>query len=500
MKHRGSLLAVDLQTGGADAAQPLYVRLQDRFREAIRSGALAPGMRLPSARTLALDLGLGRNSIDRALDQLTSEGYIVRRRGSGSFVAAALPERDEPPAGADEGGSAAAFSAYSALRSPCAGAAADFRPNQALPFTPAAPALELFPRQLWARLLQRAARRAGNTLWGFGPPAGLPELRRAIAAHANSTRGVRCTADQVVVVTSANQALHLAATMLAKPGATAWVEEVTSPAAVCAIELAGLHAARIPLDADGLDVTAGGRLAESPALVRVTPSHQDPLGTELSLARRSALAAYAASEGALVVEDEYDGDYRYEGRPLAALQSFDRAGRVIYVGAFDKIMFPGLRLAYAVLPPGLVAPFVAAKETLDGPVSPMVQAALAAFITEGHLAEHLRRTRLVYQERREALLAEARTAAPLFTLVPSSAGMHLAGTFTRPVDDREVAQYCRRAGVQVVPLSAYGPAAPSGLVLGFACTSPSSTRAAFRVLRRGIVQSLRGAAPIEAAG
>ena len=245
------------------------------------------------------------------------------------------------------------------------------------------------------------------------------------------------------------------------------------------------------VDAQGLDVDAGRRLALGARLAYVTPSHQYPLGCEMSPARRKALLSWAHEQDAYVLEDDYDGDYRYEGRPIASLQGLDERGRVLYIGSFNKILFPALRLAYCIAPEPLVGALVDAKHAADGHTALLTQAALAAFIREGHLAQHLRRTRAIYDERRLAFLEEATSLEEFLEFGPSRAGMHVATVFSdASVDDKSVAAECARAGVDVHPLTRYGAARP-GLVFGFACASRAATRTGLRIVRRAIL----GAAP-----
>jgi GntR family transcriptional regulator/MocR family aminotransferase len=489
-KHAGSVFSVDVTGLPAEADQPAYARIYDRIRGAIRSGAVGPSARLPSSRTLATDFGVARNTVDWALSQLVADGYIIRRRGAGSFVAARLPERDAPPLAAKRAGRSKARGVQPRLSQRAKvlqSYPGHYRPLTAIPFAPSFPPVDLFPRKIWNRLLSREAARAGGEYWAYGASNGLSTLREAIAAHASAMRATQCSPDQVIVVTSTQQAVELAGKVLADPGDRAWVETPGYQPVQHCLRAAGLEVAPVPVDAEGLNVTAGRQLAPRARLAYVTPAHQYPLGCEMSLARRKALLAWAVETDAYVIEDDYDGDYRYEGRPIASLQGMDENERVIYVGSFNKILFPGLRIAYTIAPASLVGAFIDAKHVADGHTALLAQGVLAAFIHEGHLARHLRKTRAIYDERRLAFLEEAKILADVVEFGPAAAGMHITAMFKDGrVDDREVSVECARAGVEVHPLSKYGATDRSGLVFGFAGASRAAARSALAIVRRAI--------------
>lgn len=490
-KHAGSVFSVDVTGLETGQGQPAYARICERIRSAIVSGALAPNARLPSSRVLAQDLGVARNTVDWALGQLVADGYIVRRRGAGSFVAASLPERDTRPLAAKRSTQAAAAEGERrlsrraiALRS----YPGHYQPASVVPFTPSLPPIDLFPRAVWNRLLQREATRAGTAYWAYGASNGLPALREAIAAHASAMRATRCSPEQVIVVTSTQQAVELAGKVLADTGDLAWAETPGYQPVQHCLRAAGLQVVPVPVDEQGLDVAAGRRLAPDARLAYVTPAHQYPMGYEMSMERRQALLDWTRQHDAYVIEDDYDGDYRYEGRPIASLQGMDDDGRVIYVGSFNKILFPALRIAYAIVPEPLVAAFVDAKHVADGHTALLMQGVLAAFIHEGHLARHLRKTRTIYDERRLDFLEQARALAEALEFGPATAGMHVAALF-KPglaIDDRAVAAECARAGVVVHPLSKYGASERGGLVFGFAGASHAATRSGLEIVGQAI--------------
>ncbi|QSQ22135.1 PLP-dependent aminotransferase family protein [Pyxidicoccus parkwayensis] len=488
-KHAVSLFSVDV--AGLDTAhgQPAYARICDRIRTAIRSGALVLNARLPSSRVLAKDFGVARNTVDWALGQLVSEGYIVRRRGAGSFVAERLPEHDAPPLAPKRVATQKAHDEErrlsqraKALRS----YPGHYQPLKAVAFTPSLPPIEHFPRDAWNRLLSREAARPGSTYWAYGASNGLPALREAIAAHASAMRAVVCSPEQVIVVTSTQQAVELAGKALADPGDSAWAESPGYQPVQHCLRAVGLEVAQVPVDEHGLDIKAGRKLAPRARLAYVTPAHQYPLGYEMSLERRKALLEWAREADAYVVEDDYDGDYRYEGRPLASLQGMDGEGRVIYVGSFNKILFPGLRIAFAIVPEALISAFVDAKHVADGHTALLTQGVLAAFIQEGHLARHLRKTRALYDERRQGFLEEAKVLADSLDFGPARAGMHITGVFKKNLDDRAVASECARSGIEVQPLSRFGATGRGGLVFGFAGATRAATRSGLEVVRRAL--------------
>jgi len=310
-------------------------------------------------------------------------------------------------------------------------------------------------------------------------PAGYRPLREAIAAHIGVTRGVRCTADQVMVVAGAQAALDLAARILLDPGEMAWIEEPGYPGARGALEGAGAQLVSIPVKEDGLDVRAGRTRCPQARVTYVTPSHQFPLGVTMSLAQRLALLEWASQANAWILEDDYDSEYRFSGRPLEALQGLDSTHRVIYLGTFSKVLFPALRLGYLVVPPDLTEIFVAVRQFVDRHVPILEQMALADFITEGHFTRHIRRMHTRYAERRAALIAAvASELGELLEVHAPEAGMHLVGWLPPHMDDAAVAQQAATYGVEVLPVSVFSrePMRRGGLVLGYAAVNEQEIR------------------------
>jgi GntR family transcriptional regulator / MocR family aminotransferase len=497
MKSSGGTLLHLLQQVDEDHDAPAYLRLYRQVRGAILSGGLPGGSRLPSSRTLARELSVSRNTVEAALGQLRAEGLLARRVGSGSFVAEAFPDaprrpdrrwRPDPPAMARAAGG---LSARGRLLM------AAERPTDTVAgmiFGASAGAVSAIPLEPWRRMVARHARRSTPALMLPGAPAGLRALREAIAAHAATTRGVRCGWEQVVVVASTGHAIALAAQLLLDPGDRVWMEEPGYPAARAAFTAAGAIPVPVRVDAEGLDVSAGRLAAPDGRLAYVTPSHQYPLGHTLSLDRRVALLAWAREAGAWVLEDDYDSEFRYAGRPLAAMQGIDGEGRVLYVGTFNKVMFHALRTAYLILPPDLVEPFARARTLSDGFVPLLTQAALAEFLADGHFALLLRRLREIYRERRDCFVAAATAEwGAELRLGPLEAGLHATLEAPGTENDRAASDAALACGISVPALSRYYAASPGrrALLVHFANALPADIPFAVDALAR----VLRGTPP-----
>jgi GntR family transcriptional regulator/MocR family aminotransferase len=337
-------------------------------------------------------------------------------------------------------------------------------------FRPGIPALDAFPRELWSRIAARQYRQSRFDLFSYGDPAGHPPLRRAVAEYLRAARGVNCSWEQVIVTSGSQQALDLAARVLLDAGDTAWVEDPGYFGARGAWTAAGIRCAPIPVDAEGLSVAHGELSAPEARMAYVSPSHQYPLGVTMSLPRRMALLDWARRRGTWIAEDDYDSEFRYAGRPLAALQGLDTAGRVIYIGTFSKVLFPALRLGYMVVPDGTVDAFAAARALSDRHPPGPSQALVAEFLAEGHFARHIRRMRTLYGERQAALVSAARREwRGLLEVPPADAGMHLVGWLSNGMSDRDASRRAAAAGISAPPLSAYyhAAAARPALLLGY---------------------------------
>jgi len=379
-----------------DQAMPAYRWLSTALRAEILAGRLRPGARLPATRDLAGQYGLARGTIVNAFEQLKSEGYLSGSVGSGTYVNETLPDellQVGRPAGARRpagGPPRRRLSGFGRRVAPLP----EYDPRPARAFRTDLPALDLFPTALWAQIAARRWRRASRSLLLGCGPLGYPPLREATADYLRTSRGVRCAAEQVAIVSGVQEALDLAARVLLDPGDRVCLEEPGYVGAARVLEACGARISAVPVDGEGMALP-GPRLAGA-RLAYVTPAHQFPLGTSMSLPRRLALLDWARRSGALLFEDDYDSEYRYSGRPLPALQGLDRHGLVLFAGSFSKVLFPSLRLGYLVIPEDLVDRFAAAKSVASRHAPPFEQAVLSEFITEGHFGRHVRRMREVY--------------------------------------------------------------------------------------------------------
>jgi GntR family transcriptional regulator/MocR family aminotransferase len=441
---------------------PLYRQLYEVLRQAILTQQLLGGTKLPSTRTLAAELEISRNTVLNAFEQLMAEGYLETQHGSGTYVAQVLPDdllkvSPSTPQSPDPVRKKASVSQYGArLLSAVTRMPGPLVPSiQGKPraFRQGVPALDAFPRVIWGRLLARCWRHSSYELLNYGDHRA---LREAIAAYLGPGRGVYCSAEQVIVVAGSQQGLDLAARVLLDPGDAAWIEDPGYPGAYGALLGAGAFIVPVPVDDEGLNVAIGVDRCPEARLAFVTPSHQFPLGVTMSLKRRLELLEWASRADAWVLEDDYDSEYRYTGRPLAALQGLDRENRVIYLGTFSKVMFPALRLAYLVVPSDLVDAFHAARIFAAQHPPLLEQAALAEFIAGGHFARHIRRMRKLYTQRQAVLVKAARRElSGQLDVQPAEAGMHLVGWLPEGMDDRVASQWAADHGVDTFPLSAY---------------------------------------------
>jgi GntR family transcriptional regulator/MocR family aminotransferase len=403
--------------------------LYGALRAAVLDGVLAPGERLPSTRQAAADYGVSRGMLEEIFAQLTEEGFLERAVGRGTFVAWTV-SRLSPPAQNKE--SRRRSPAPSRRGHAVAAMAACREPAVARPFNAGIADTSEFPWKIWQRLQTRAAREVGRDVLNFADPRGLPNLRASIAHYLAQFRGIRCQARQVIVFNSAQQALHILALLLLNPGDGVWIEDPCYLGARAAFELAGAALAPVPVDGHGIRVDLGIRRAPRARIAYVTPSHQYPTGAALSLDRRIALIGWAARNDAWIVEDDYDGEFRYEGQPLTALHTLDASARVLYVGTLNKSMFVSLRVAYAVVPEELVEPLANIRTQMDGFTPALRQMAMSLFMDEGHFSSHLRRMRAVYGARRASLIEGlSPLAAAGWTWSDNPAGMHLLAAHER---------------------------------------------------------------------
>ncbi len=468
---------------------PLFEQLYQQVRDDVVTGRLQRGGRLPSSRAWAARLGVSRTTILTALDQLRAEGYIESRPASGVRITSKLPEDSQRRAPAPSGSTRpSATHPPARLNSMAWPEPRNYGPPR--PFQMAIPALDAFPCRDWARLSTAIWRKPPLELLNYPGPGGYPPLRRAIAEYLAAERGVRCDAEQVIITAGSQQALHLAAQVLLKPRDNVWMENPGYYAARLAFERVGAKVHAIEVDDEGINVNAGIRAAPQAALVYVTPSHQCPLGCRLSLERRFALLRWAGPAGAWIIEDDYDSEYRYTGRPLASLYALDEGRRVLYVGSFSLMLYPSLRIGFLVAPPALVDAFLSERALADWNSSAVDQAVLARFIDRGLLVRHLRRMRVLYAERQGILLREAEGSLGRW-LQPEKqpAGLHVVG-WLKKLTEKRMMQAATLAGVELRPMSMYsaGPPKRDAVLFGFAPFDAEATRDAVSRLRNSLAR------------
>lgn len=480
--------SVTLALGPRAGAVTLLRWLYDEIRLAIIDGRLAPGARLPSSRSIARQYHMARGTVVAAFDHLAAEGYVEGNVGSGTFVRRMTP------------GSLLAVKANRPRQRPAAARPTLSQRGQRLAdhpfplpwagrdvrsFLADRAALEAFPLATWSRLSARCLRRAApERLLEHGASAGLPALRAAIAEYFGRTRGVRCSAEQIIVTSGTQQSLDLIARLLFDEGDRVWMEDPGYPAATLLLRASGAQVVGVPVDEEGIDCAIGYRRCRLARLAYVTPSCQFPLGHALSLQRRLDLLRWAGEVGAWVFEDDYDSQLGFADRPLVALQSLDRAGSVVYSNSFSKMLFPALRLGFFVAPERLVDAVTAARSVLQRFPAGLDQAVLAAFIAEGHMERHMRHMRELYGARLEALVKAAkRDIADVMQIAPLRSGLQIVGWLAHGVDDVEACRAALAQGIYAAPLSRFliDRALPPAMVL-----YPAATEV--RAIRRGVAQ------------
>ncbi|HET9156652.1 MAG TPA: PLP-dependent aminotransferase family protein [Myxococcaceae bacterium] len=484
--------SLDLVLGPRTAGQPAQRWVYEGVRLAILEGRLRAGARLPASRDLARQHGLARGTVVAAFAQLQAEGYLRSTVGSGTFVGEVPPDAllgvarqsERPP----RPGTSRPVRVSRFGRRVQAFPVLEPRPTHA--FRTDLPALELFPATLWAQVTGRVLRRASTRLFLGCEPLGHWPLRDAVAAHLRSARGARCEPDQIAIVSGVQEALDLVARLVLDPGDRVCLEDPGYGGAARAFSAIGARLVPVPVDAEGLVLDAG-RL-HGARLVYTTPAHQYPLGVTMSIARRLALLRWARRSGAILFEDDYDGEYRYQGRPIPALQGLEPDAPVVLAGSFGKVLFPALRLGYLVIPAGLVERVAALRSATVRHPPVLDQAVLAAFIEEGHLARHVRRMREVYAERRAALYEAAeRRLGERLVLSPVEAGLQTTGLLGPGHQAAAVVRLAAEQGVEVTALGGEwrGRFRREGLQLGFAAVPPEELRRGVDILARLLERS-----------
>ena len=468
----------------AHGALPLHARIQRAIRQLILDGVLGVAAPLPASRALAKSLDVSRDTVESAYTQLHAEGFIERRVGSGSFVSARtqrLPGRGTARRIAPQREPVRLSQRGAAMYR--AGGVRDFLAPR--PFAPGVPETRTFPLATWERLERQVLKEWGTTALLHSPPQGMEPLRRAIANYVNLERGAHATPERVLVVTSSQQALTLCATVLLDAGDRIFMEEPGYHGARKAFDAAGLECVPVPMDAEGLLVKQLRKERPSGKAVFLTPSHQFPTGATLALDRRLDIIEWAQQHHAWIIEDDYDSEFHYAGKPKACVQGLDPHQRTIYIGTFTKSMFPGLRLAFMVLPPELVAPMTAARTLLDGHSAPIAQLTLARFMEGGHFGAHVRTMRTVYCERRDVLeqLVRKHLADFVEPRVPDG-GMQMPCVFSQGLIEHEAIDAAQRAGIDLLGLTPLHASSgcQAGFLMGFAAYTPKELEIAVKNL------------------
>lgn len=478
--------AFELTLPAQPSGTATYEWLYGAVRVEILEGRLRPGTRLPSTRDLAQRYGLSRGTIVNAFDLLKSEGYLQSSVGSGTFVSEVLPDdlltvKRKSPQNVAARAAHRRFSTY--------GERVTYDPNfEAQPmraFRANLPAVDLFPMKLWSTIAARAMRRAPSDLLIGCDPIGYAPLREAVADYLNAWRGVKCTPEQVLIVSGVQEAIDIVARVMLNPGDPACIEDPGYQAAATVFEACGARIVPVPVDEEGMQVCE--QLMHGARLVYVTPAHQAPLGVTMTLRRRLALLEWAQRSDALIFEDDYDSEYRYSSRPVPALQGIDRSGSVIFAGSFNKVLFPSLRLGYIVAPADVISRLEAVKSITSRHTQLIDQVILRDFITEGHFARHIRRMREVYAERLGVLLESARKElGGMLQVSDIEAGLQTAAWLRSGIDAHAVEERARARGIHVSALSSFArrPLSKDGLQLGFAAVGTAD-------IRRGVSELAR---------
>ena len=468
----------------AHGALALHARIQRAIRQLILDGALDVGRPLPASRALAQSLGVSRDTVEAAYGQLHAEGFIDRRVGSGSFVSerAQVTARRRTRQRATQPPESARLSQRGAAIFQSGGVREALTPR---PFAPGVPETRSFPLATWERLQRQVLKEHGTLALTHSHPQGVEALRRAIADYVNLERGARATPERILVLTSSQQALSLCATVLLDAGERIFIEDPAYYGARRAFDAAGLETVPVALDAQGIQIEPIQNAAQAAKAIFLTPSHQFPTGRTLALDRRLAIIEWAHKNQAWIIEDDYDSEFHYAGKPTACVQGLDAHERTIYIGTFSKSMFPGLRIGYMVLPPQLVAPMTVARTLQDGHSASIPQLTLARFMEGGHFGAHVRTMRGVYAERRDALASLVRKHLADFVepLVPNG-GMQMPCVFTRNIPEQRTIEAARHAGIELLGLTPLHASSQhrAGFLMGFAAYAPKELEVAVKKL------------------
>ncbi|MEP6901287.1 MAG: PLP-dependent aminotransferase family protein [Actinomycetota bacterium] len=463
---------------GEDFALPFYRQIYEAIRRAILSGKLVSGVRLPASRVLAKQLSVSRITVVNAFEQLLAEGYLEGKTGAGTFVASNIPEdllqisnSEKKNKFVNLSTENVKFSAFAKRLTETQSKISRFQITaNSLPFKNGLTANREFPFEIWEKIAVRCFRQSRYKISGYGETAGYRPLREAAAAHLAAARGVHCEIEQIFITNGAQQALDLIARVLLGRRDKVWIEDPCYQEAHSVFYSNGAQIIPVAIDAEGFDLEEAERQSGAAKLVYITPSHQYPTGVTMSLARRLSLLEWARTNQSWIIEDDYNSEFRYAGRPLASLQNLDNFGRVIYVGTFSKTIFPALRLGCMIVPKNLIEIFTAARTLCDWHSPIFEQAILADFISEGHFARHLRRMRTLYEKRQHFLVAESeKELGGLLKISKAQSGMHLIGWLAEGLNDQEVTEKAAESQLNLTPLSSYciKNNLPSGIILGY---------------------------------
>jgi GntR family transcriptional regulator / MocR family aminotransferase len=494
MKKKSHGAAAPMIAVDRKGEKPLHRQIYDSFRAMILERRLQPGQQIPSSRALADELRISRIPVLGAYAQLLAEGYIESRSGAGTFVTSSLSDQFL-------GARPAVASVVNDPASDVISRVSRLLPVEGTPwflgsgaFSVGQIAYDHFPFRVWSDLVTYHARRVRASSMNYADPMGSEEFREVIAGYLRTARAVHCEASQIMVVNGSQHALDLSARVLLDPDSPVWIEEPGYQFLRHTLMLSGCRLVPVPVDSEGLDVAAGVKLCRNARVAYVTPSHQYPLGATMSAARRLQLLEWAHSSSAWIVEDDYDSEYRYESMPIASMQGLDPGSRVIYIGTFSKVLFPALRLGYMVIPPALVSRFLAVRQANDLCPSHLYQAALADFISAGHFTRHIRKTRQLYADRRNALTQALRKEfgseleRSEMEILGAEAGMHLVVTLPPGMSDQKISARAAQEGLWLWPLSlAYvGTNVRQGFILGFGGTKADDMLHQVRRLRKAM--------------
>jgi len=460
-RHRRSIIAFEMIRFERKSGEPLHQQLYRQIRDELAAGSFDQNSsRLPSTRSLALDLGIARLTVKRAFEKLHAEGYLRAKRGSGTFVAQPLPETflssprprtttrlERPPRLSER---------VRGIPDKRAGRDFDYGIAGApgVSFVPALAALDEFPIEIWERLRSQVLAKKGSHLLQYASSRGDPDLRKAIAAYLCDYRGARCHPGQIIITAGTQQAMMISATALVNRGEVAWIEDPGFYQARRVLGFAGATVVPRPVDKEGIVIGRLSKRQPSPKIIYVTPSHQFPLGMTMSLARRTALIDFARERDAYIFEDDHNSEFRFTGPPLPCLQGLDNCGRVIYAGTLSKILYPSLRLGYLVAPEQLVEPMIKIRAVLDQHSPAIDQATLARFLTEGYFLSHIKRMRKLYSDRRAFFIEQFnQLLSDHFILQIPEAGLHFVAWLRRKTDLPLITRVCKEIGIRPSPLS-----------------------------------------------